>query len=101
MTIDRVGHTSPISPSGADLPVRGVQAASASDRVQISAEAAHKAVKAMAVQAVNDVPDIRPEKVAEAKALLADVMQGSALRPDAAEKLAGILAQVLTRNPKA
>lgn len=97
MTIDRVGRTSQISPSG-DVPPARPAAEVKKDEISISSAAQAAATKALALEEVNRAPDVRPEKIAEAKAVLAEMMQGSALKPEAAEKLAGILSKVLTRG---
>lgn len=65
---------------------RGADTAAGGDTLAISAQAREKAKIASYVQMVREMPDIRPDKVAEAKRKLA---AGEYNRPEVADKIAG------------
>lgn len=99
MTVDKIGKLNEVAPvAPAAKTAQAAPTAKASDSVRISDSALKQAELQKSIEMVKSEPDpeIRTERVAAAKARLAEYMQNSASQGKVLDKVAQEIAYLLT-----
>lgn len=98
MTVDKIGKISDVSAVSGPAKASGpAPAAKASDSVRISSDALKRAEVQSYIEIVKNAPDVRADKVAEAKSRLASYMQDTALQGRVIDQVAQEIINQLLR----
>jgi negative regulator of flagellin synthesis FlgM len=95
MSIDRIGPSNNIQPSQKSNKAAKTNAPKGADRIDISPEARAKADQLRQMDIIKSAPDIREEKVAQAKANLEKYFQNGSLDETVADALSDKLIDTL------